>query len=167
MSFCKPMTRLVRDDAAAAFGLLSVSTNTEATITNTITSVRSAIERDRKKLISLSSSRSRIGRPKGANRIKRYVRVTFASGQTRGRRVFLPVSRPLERGLDGAERDVATGAGDHRGDDSTDHATSKAFRAHIDEDRLGVRCHIQTIEGERTRRRLRHERAKVVRPNEE
>src|SRR5438034_7378336 len=90
MSFCKPMTRLVRDDAAAAFGLLSVSTNTEATITNTITSVRSAIERDRKKLISLSSSRSRIGRPKGANRIKRYVRVTFASGQTRGRRVFPP-----------------------------------------------------------------------------
>src|SRR5438034_890837 len=148
MSFCKPMTRLVRDDAAAAFGLLSVSTNTEATITNTITSVRSAIERDRKKLISLSSSRSRIDRAKREP-------IRGCHQEQRLRRSELEVvSCSLQRGLDRAECDVTSGAGDHRRDDSTDHPTTKAFGAHIDENRVAVRCHVQMIDHERTRGRL-------------
>src|SRR3989475_12108706 len=56
MSFCNPMTKFVREDAAAAFGLLHNIANAETNTANTTTSVLSAIERDSKKLISLSSS---------------------------------------------------------------------------------------------------------------
>src|SRR3989442_3603529 len=62
MSFCNPMTKFVREDAAAAFGLLHNIANAETNTANTTTSVLSAIERDSKKLISLSSSLVELGR---------------------------------------------------------------------------------------------------------
>src|SRR2546428_748465 len=106
MSFCNPMTKFVREDAAAAFGLLHNIANAETNTANTTTSVLSAIERDSKKLISLSSSLVELGRE--VFELYKYVcpsYVRIASDSPRKR--FRPGvrTRPSQQRSDGPCRD--------------------------------------------------------------
>src|SRR2546425_57101 len=164
MSFCNPMTKFVREDAAAAFGLLHNIANAETNTANTTTSVLSAIERDSKKLISLSSSLVELGRE--VFELYKYVcpsYVRIASDSPRTR--FSP--GVTKRGSHRVEGDFATCERDHRSNDPTDHAAAKTSGAHVDHDRITVAPHLQAVESERPGQRLRREGSKVPVPQED